>query len=71
MSYRLEALIYLDLHSSYLTEHSHAGTGNAGARLLAILDPFTGQLKQRGNTGRRYAGITFDSQGVLFGLTGD
>jgi exosortase sorting signal-containing protein len=41
-----------------------------GARLLAILNPFTGQIRLVGNTGQRYAAIAFDSEGTLYGLTG-
>lgn len=40
-------------------------------RILATIDPSTGVATSVGNTGDAFSGITFDSSGVLFGVTGD
>jgi len=47
-----------------------ADSGVPGARLLTVLNPFTGQIRLVGNTGQRFAGIAFDNGGTLYGITG-
>jgi hypothetical protein len=44
--------------------------GQAGRELVTI-DPGTGACMSIGDTGDRFAGIAFDSTGILFGVTGD
>ncbi len=40
-------------------------------RLLAVVNPDTGVATTIGNTGDGFAGIAFDENGTLFGVTGD
>ncbi len=47
------------------------GGGTPGARILATINPFTGQASEIGNTGLPFAGMAFDNSGTLYGLTGD
>lgn len=44
---------------------------DSGFRQLSILDPVTGVLTHIGDTGLRMSDITFDCNGVLYGVTGD
>jgi len=48
-----------------------SGGGSPGPRLLATLNPRTGRATEIGNTGLAFAGIAFDTSGILYGLTGD
>ena len=47
------------------------GPGQPAPRELVILDPTTGVATDVGDTGDAFAGITFDSNGTLFAVTGD
>ncbi len=41
------------------------------SRELVTIDPVTGEATRIGNTGDRFAGLGFDSDGTLYGVTGD
>lgn len=45
--------------------------GGGAGRELVTLDPETGVATSRGKTGDRFAGLTFDDAGTLYGVTGD
>ena len=45
--------------------------GGSVPRRLGIIDLDTGEVTDLGNMGLRFAGITFDSDGGLFAITGD
>ena len=45
-------------------------SGQTGRELVTI-DPTTGVATNVGDTGDRFAGIAFDSSGILYGVTGD
>ncbi len=40
-------------------------------RILAVVNPFTGQAREIGNTGDAFSSIAFDSSGTLYGVTGN
>ena len=44
---------------------------SAGGRVLATIDPATGQVTRIGDTGDNFAAIAFNSAGDLFGATGN
>ncbi|MCZ6865705.1 MAG: hypothetical protein O7D98_08865, partial [Candidatus Dadabacteria bacterium] len=40
-------------------------------RVLAVINPFTGLAFEIGNTVKAFSSITFDSSGILYGVTGN
>ncbi|MCH8904623.1 MAG: T9SS type A sorting domain-containing protein [Bacteroidetes bacterium] len=56
------------LTGDYYLVYSVSGSTD---RRLGIVNPITGTVKDRGDLGDKFAGITFDNSGVLYGVTGD
>lgn len=55
-----------------LTGPGSGGLGSSpGPRILATIDTDTGIAREVGNTGLAIASITFDSSGILYGITGN
>ncbi len=44
---------------------------SSDTRVLATIDPETGVAQQIGDTGDKFSSIAFDSDGILYGITGD